>query len=195
MMPLLGVKPGEENMDFQSNREVNILAFNDLIAMKKSSKKPQEGDVFVLQPVIGKFYFGKVIQTDLKSLDSFINGMTLIYIYNYCSIEKEIPLELEKEELLIAPIIVNNQPWLKGYFETIGNKQVLENEKTIDFAFWNTLKKEYVDINGYVIKSKPQYSSIYGLGSYGVVGKEVRKAILVKEQLVKGKYKSRLSND
>ena len=43
--------------------------------MKKSSKKPQEGDVFVLQPVIGKFYFGKVIQTDLKSLDSFINGM------------------------------------------------------------------------------------------------------------------------
>ena len=127
--------------------------------MKKSSKKPQEGDVFVLQPVIGKFYFGKVIQTDLKSLDSFINGMTLIYIYNYCSIEKEIPLELE----------------------TIGNKQVLENEKTIDFAFWDTLKKEYVDINGHVIKSKPQYSSIYGLGSYGVVGKEVRKAILVKE--------------
>ena len=143
------------------------MAFNDLIAMKKSSKKPQEGDVFVLQPVIGKFYFGKVIQTDLKSLDSFINGMTLIYIYNYCSIEKEIPLELEKEELLIAPIIVN--------------KQVLENEKTIDFAFWDTLKKEYVDINGHVIKSKPQYSSIYGLGSYGVVGKEVRKAILVKE--------------
>ena len=157
------------------------MAFNDLIAMKKSSKKPQEGDVFVLQPVIGKFYFGKVIQTDLKSLDSFINGMTLIYIYNYCSIEKEIPLELEKEELLIAPIIVNNQPWLKGDFETIGNKQVLENEKTIDFAFWDTLKKEYVDINGHVIKSKPQYSSIYGLGSYGVVGKEVRKAILVKE--------------
>ena len=160
---------------------MRTLAFNDLIAMKKSSKKPQEGDVFVLQPLIGKFYFGKVIQTDLKSIDSFINGMTLIYIYNYCSIEKEIPLELEKEEFLIAPIIVNNQPWLKGYFETIGNKQVLENEKTVDFAFWDTLKKEYVDINGQVIKNKPQYWSIYGLGSYGVVGKEVRKAITEKE--------------
>ena len=48
---------------------------------------------------------------------------------------------ISKEELLIAPIIVNNQPWLKGYFETIGNKKVLENEKTIDFAFWDTLKK------------------------------------------------------
>ena len=34
--------------------------------------------------------------------------------------------------------------------------QVLENEKTIDFAFWDTLKKEYVDINVHVIKSKPQ---------------------------------------
>ena len=134
-------------------QEVGILAFNDLIAMKKSSKKPQEGDVFVLQPVIGKFYFGKVVQTNLKSIDSFINGMTLIYIYKCCSIEKQIPLGLETEELLIAPIIVNNQPWLKGYFETIGNKPVLENEKTVDFAFWDTLKKEYVDINGQVIKN------------------------------------------
>lgn len=160
---------------------MRTLAFNDLIAMKKSSKKPKEGDVFAIQPAKGKFYFGKVIQTNLKSIDSFINGMTLIYIYNYCSIEKEIPLELEKEEFLIAPTIVNNQPWLKGYFETIGNKQVSENEKTVDFAFWDTLKEEYVDINGQVLKNEPQYWSIYGLGSYGVVGKEVKKAIARKE--------------
>lgn len=153
------------------------MSFNDLIPMKKSSKKPKEGDVFVLQPIKDTFYFGKVIQTNLKSVDVFINGMTLIYIYKYCSISKEIPLELENEDFLIAPIIVNNQPWQKGYFQTIGNVEVSENEKTADFAFWDVLKEEYVDINGHAIKNKPQYWSIYGLGSYGAVGKEVQKAI------------------
>jgi len=160
---------------------VRTLAFNDLISMKKSSKNPQEGDVFVLQPTKGMFYFGKVIQTNLKSTDSFINGMTLIYIYKYCSINKELPLELEKEEFLIAPTIVNNQPWLKGYFETIGNVQVSENERTVEFAFWDVLKEEYVDISGQTITQKPQYWSVYGLGSYGVIGKEIQKAISGKE--------------
>lgn len=160
---------------------MRILAFNDLIAMKKSSKKPQEGDVFALQPIKGKFYFGKVIQTNLKSRDSFINGMTLIYIYDYSSLAKETPLDLEREELLISPMIVNNQLWLKGYFETIGNVQISEKEKNLDFAFWDTLKEEYVDINGHVLKDEPQYWSVYGLGSYGIVGKEVKKAIEIQE--------------
>lgn len=145
--------------------------------MKKSSKSPKEGDVFVLQPTRDIFYFGKVIQTNLKSVDSFINGMTLIYIYKYCSDNKVIPHDLEHKGFLIAPIIVNNQPWKKGYFETIGNVEVSEIEKNLDLAFWNVLKEEYVDINGKKIKCIPQYCSIYGLGSYGIVGKEVQNAI------------------
>ncbi|MCM1124246.1 MAG: hypothetical protein NC416_16815 [Eubacterium sp.] len=68
-------------MDIYNKKEVEILSFNYLISMKKSAKKPQEGDVFVLQPINDVFYYGKVIQTNLKSVDSFINGMTLIYIY------------------------------------------------------------------------------------------------------------------
>ena len=56
------------------------MAFKELITMKKSLKHPEEGDVFVLQPQKNLFYFGKVIRANLKSTDSFINGMTLIYM-------------------------------------------------------------------------------------------------------------------
>lgn len=155
------------------------MSFDYLISMKKSTKQPQEGDVFVLQPIRDMFYYGKVIQTNLRSVDSFINGMTLIYIYKYYSSNKEIPNDLEKEELLIAPVIVNHQPWRKGYFETVGNIGVSEREKNIDFSFWDILKEKYVDINGQaiVLDSKPKYRSIYGLGSYGVVGKDVQRAL------------------
>lgn len=76
-------------------------------------------------------------------------------------------------------VIVNHQPWIQGYFETIGNVGVSEKDRNIDFAFWNILKKEYVDINGQVIKlnNEPRYRSIFGLGSYGIVGKDVQKAL------------------
>lgn len=154
-----------------------ILAFNDLISMKKSSKSPKEGDVFVLQPIKDIFYFGKVIQTNLESVDSFINGMTLIYIYQYWSNNRVIPYDLDQKGFLIAPMIVNTQPWKKGYFETIGNVEVSEIERNVDLAFWNVLKEEYVDINGKKIECIPEYCSIYGLGSYGIVGKEVQNAI------------------
>lgn len=157
------------------------MAFRELIAMKKSLKKPQEGDVFVLQPQKKIFYCGKVIQTNLESTDSFIKGMTLIYIYDrFCS-EKVVPYDLDEEELLIAPIVVNNQPWIKGYFETVDNVPVSEREKNLEFGFWDVLTKKYLDIRGMKIGKKPKYCSIYGLGSYGVVGKEVQKAIKLKK--------------
>lgn len=106
------------------------MAFKELIAMRRSMKKPQEGDIFVLQPQKMVFYFGKVIQTDLKSTDTFIKGMSLIYIYEYSCNDKVISNNLDEENLLIAPMIVNNQPWSKGYFETIGNAPISERKKS-----------------------------------------------------------------
>lgn len=157
------------------------MAFGELIAMKKTLKNPQEGDVFALQPQKNIFYFGKVIQTNLKSTDSFIKGMTLIYIYDYFCSEKVVPYDLDDEELLIAPMVVNNQPWIRGYFETVNNVPVSEREKNLEFGFWDVLTKEYLDIHGMKIRKKPKYCSIYGLGSYGIVGKEVQKAINLKK--------------
>ncbi|XEC95216.1 hypothetical protein AB6A23_01140 [Paenibacillus tarimensis] len=48
--------------------------FNKLIPMKKSRKKPQEGDIFVLQPVENTFYFGKVIESDIVSKNKNFEG-------------------------------------------------------------------------------------------------------------------------
>ena len=148
-----------------------------LIAMQKSLKKPCVGDVFVLQPVYGIFYFGKVIQSDLYSDDSFIRGMFLVYIYDYSSTKKEIVTDFENSKFLIAPMIINKQPWLKGYFETIGNTPVTDQEKNVDYGFWDVMKKHYVDIKGNVLDNPPKYNSIYGLGSYGILTKEVFKAL------------------
>ena len=153
-----------------------------LIPMNKSRKKPCIGDVFVLQPVSGTFYFGKVIQADLQSDNSFIRGMFLVYIYDYKSTEKEIVTDFENSDFLIAPMIINKQPWLKGYFETIGNVPVSLQEQNVDYGFWDVMKKHYVDIKGKVLDTPPKFHSIYGLGSYGIVTKEVFKALETNNQ-------------
>lgn len=100
-----------------------------------------------------------------------------IFIYDYYSLKKEIVYDLETNNLLIAPQIVNKQPWLKGYFETIGNVGVTTRENNIDMGFWDILRERYVDINGTPLDVPPKVSSIYGLGSYGIVSKEIYKAL------------------
>lgn len=52
-----------------------------------------------------------------------------------------------------------------------------QNEKNAELAFRNVLKDKYVDISGKEIENKPLICGIYGLASYGAIGKEVQKAI------------------
>lgn len=148
--------------------------YTDLIAMKKTRKKPRDGDVFALQPAPGMYYFGKVIQARTESIYSMLDGWTLIYIYKYRSASKDMPPGLEDEELLFAPVVVNHQPWLKGYFETVGNVAVSEKEKNLDYVFWDVAREIYVDINGQPVDRKPKYAATFGLGSYGYIGRAVQ---------------------
>jgi len=50
-------------------------------------------------------------------------------------------------------------------------------EDNVEYGFWDVIKKHYVDIKGNVLDSPPKYHSIYGLGSYGIITKEVFKAL------------------
>ena len=67
--------------------------FNELISMKRSRKKPQAGDVFVIQPLSGRYLYGRVIRTNLPSNDPLIKGWNLIYIYKNMVSEPVIPVE------------------------------------------------------------------------------------------------------
>jgi len=149
----------------------------DLIPMKKSRKAPREGDVFVVQPFAGIFYYGKVIQTNISSQDSCVNGMLLIYVYDRLSRSKDIPDDLDCGKLLIAPTIVNRLGWSRGYFETICNFPVTDRERNVSFGFWSFQKKRFVNVEGAPLKSAPEYYTDYGLGNYAVVGEKIHAAL------------------
>ena len=152
------------------------MKFELLNELKKSYKKPKEGDIFVLNPKKDLYCFGKVIMTNVESRDSFVNGMNLIFIYDYFSKTETIPQSIDCYEVLLVDVI-NNQLWVKGYAKNIAYSEVTEKEINEDYAFWDMIKNEYVDIKGNPINKIPKIKGTYGLGSYGVIGKEIHKVL------------------
>jgi hypothetical protein len=148
----------------------------ELQIIKKSSKKPKMGDIFRLTVREDLHCFGRVILTDIQSRDSFVNGMNMIFIYDYFSDKMCAPDNLEKKELLLVEI-VNNQLWKKGYAFNVGFSSVTNDDLNMDYAFWDMLKKEWVDVEGKTVDREPKYSGIYGLGSYGIVAKDISRII------------------
>jgi hypothetical protein len=155
----------------------------ELIKMKPSRKKPKEGDVFVIQPKEGLYLYGKVIRTKIPSKNIMINGWNLIYVYRKISKNIVMPDYLVANDLLIPPQIVNNQGWLKGYFQTIGSLPVTEKDKSINYGFLDFKTKEYVNEEGKPLGYKPEMWTDYGIGSYGSVASDIKTSLESKLKL------------
>jgi hypothetical protein len=145
------------------------MSFDLLIQMEPSRKHRKEGEVFVIQPSKGLFFFGKVIRTKIQLSDPIMNGGHLIYIFNYSSESLVMPEYLNPNNLLIPPQIINNQGWSKGYFKTLGIQKVTDEERQIDYGFFDIVSKGYVNEEGVPMNRKPKVYGDFGLGSYGTV--------------------------
>lgn len=149
---------------------------NQLIVLKKSNKKPVEGDTFVLSIRDNLYCFGKVIRTNVESQDSFVNGMYLIYIFDYFSSSDVYTKSIEDNNILLVEVI-NTQLWRKGFAKNIAFSEVTDKQKNEDFGFWDIIRETYVDVSGSKLGYIPKYKSVYGLGSYGIIGKELNKIV------------------
>lgn len=151
--------------------------FTELIPIGKSRKPPKEGDIFLVQPFPQVYYYGKVIRTHIKSADSCVRGMNLIFLYDKRAEDRSVPDELGDRDFLIPPAIINRLPWSRGYFETVGNAPVTEQERNRSYGFWSFQKKRFVNVWGVPLAYKPQCWSDYGLASYALVGEKIQAAL------------------
>jgi len=157
----------------------------DLKRLQPTRKKPNEGDVFIIQPKEDVFFFGVVVKAKMALKDPIMNGGHLIFIFNYPSRKKEIPENLFSYDLLIAPQIVNNQGWLKGYFETLGTISISKKDIEKNYGFWDIVTKQYVDELGKPLPSIPKMFADYGLGSYGSVSGVIKEILDKSPDLLK----------
>lgn len=153
-----------------------------LIPMKKTRKKPKTGDVFIVQPIEGVYYYGKVIEESHDCSFQIGSGWPLIYLYEEHSNELIMPETLSN--ILVAPLITNYRPWSMGYLYTIGNIPVTKKEMELDCGFEDCLLTDfnysncfYRNVKGEKINHKPKYTTIFGLSSFSGINYELCKAL------------------
>jgi hypothetical protein len=143
--------------------------------LKRSKQKPQPGDIFVLKMKEREDYvFGRVISVTAK-IRSMV-GCILIYIYNSFSKSKdEIPV-LDKENLLIPPRLINQLPWIKGYFEIVDSKPLMDKDVLKQHCFAEFTERFYDEQNNQ-LKERIEPCGEYGLDSYRTIDDDISRVL------------------
>ncbi len=139
----------------------------------KRSRKPQcEGDVFLFSPCDSIYFYGKVIRANIAHISdsSWYNGANVIFIFR-CKTEKMNldNYEADYNNLLLEPLIVPKMYWTSGKFFTIANIPLPDEEKNLDFGFFNSYNGKFYHENGTEMLHTPKIFGDYSIATlYGV---------------------------
>jgi len=154
----------------------------NLRVLQPSRKRIREGDIFSLSPADGMFLHGAVVSIGANWSDS-APPCNMIYIYSVVSPNDAPPKieELTPDSLLIPPELINNLPWRRGYFKSVGHCDVSCLNTLPVHAFYSNTERRLYDESG-----RPLHADsippgipigIRGLGSFATVDSEVSRAL------------------
>lgn len=163
----------------------------NLAVLKRTRKGIETGDVFVLSLDGIQYFYGKVLEANIKHLNSeeWFNGCHLIFIFKEKSKQKNLEgFRGNYDNLLIGPRIVTSQYWSRGWFEKVGNVPLTEEDISLDYGFWDgdligqggTFKKA----NGEEIDHQPKYFSSYGITCLSAIYDDMRTECIINPSLL-----------
>lgn len=183
-----------DNLDKATQRELDIFftekaSEHQLKVIEKSNLKPAVGDIFVISPREGVYFYGKVIVANIvrKVPDSFVEGKSVVFIFKSNTQEKNIDKYIpDYDNLLIPPAIVSDDYWKKGYFYTISNIPLTEEEKSIDFGFYKIHFKTnfFCKENGEILEKEPKLLGIHGLTTITGIATDVERELIIDPTLL-----------
>jgi len=121
---------------------------------KPRRRLPKVGDIFRFETSDGVFRFGRVIKDD--AVVGPFRDAWLIYIYDVTSADGLTIPHLDKDMLLVPPMIVNQSLWSKGFFEVVKNEPLASSDVRMTHCFHNDLTNKWFDeySNEISVKSK-----------------------------------------
>lgn len=163
-----------------------------LRVIKKARPKINVGDIFVVCPREGIYFYGRVLKTNIKTIDgdTFVDGKQTVYIHkcksNQISIDNYKP---NYDDLLIRPSIVDISYWSKGFFYTVGNLPLTDVEKTLDYGFYKfgipgIRDGWFCTEEGNKLNHQPRIKGIYGIATINGISAEFEKEIIIEPLLL-----------
>jgi hypothetical protein len=147
----------------------------NLVVLKRS-RRPQVGDIFAMLPPDGLYLHGRVISIDADAGPS-MPGNNLIYVYQVRSKEKRPVPELPPEELLVPPMMTNNLPWTRGYFQFLENRPLIAADRLPQHCFKDSIRERYYDEHCNALQRPVEPVGEWGLHSYQTIDDAISKAL------------------
>ncbi|GAA4474200.1 Imm26 family immunity protein [Phytohabitans houttuyneae] len=143
------------------------MARDDEIALDrltKRQKRPETGDVFRIRLANADYYFGLVLDGDMK-VGPLAPGSIAVVVFSGGSASGE-PGELDElpdRPLLMPPAIVNQRPWTLGYAEKIGTT---DRRPGISLKFVDRGRGKVFDMYGKEVVAVPDdLTGVWGVGN------------------------------
>jgi len=159
-----------------------------LKVIKKTKCKPKEGDIFLVSPREGIYFYGRVFKAEIKHIanDTFINGKNAVFIFKCKTRTLDLSNYLPNyEELIIDPVIVDDIYWRKGFFYTIANIPIDDYEKELDYGFYSIGKGKYFKEDGHELMHQPQILGTYGIATIIGIARNIEKELIINPNLLK----------
>jgi hypothetical protein len=150
----------------------------NLRILKPSRVRPNPGDVFVVG--IGDDYlYGRVISTTAFAGWS-MPGARLVYIFSTRTSTPTFPDRkvMRATHLLVAPMMTNNLPWSRGYFQTLGNS-ALEPGDVLPVHCFRASTGRYYDERANELSAVVEPCGDWGLHSLATIDDEISDALRI----------------
>lgn len=185
-------KKWEERKKLLTDDQIRIITApigrkENLLVLKRSRREVKDGDIFVLSPIEGTYFYGKVLMANIKN--PMYNGYHVIFIFRNKSDSKDINNYIaDYDNILCGPVIVEGGYWRLGYFETIGNIPLTEEEKNLDYGFlkmdhqnrWGVFK----NANDEILDHFPKFYDLYGVATHIAIYWEIKREAIIDPNLL-----------
>ena len=172
----------------------------NLKVLKRTRGKKKDGDIFICTLNGSVYYYGKILQAKIENNpDRWYNECLLICVFREKTREKNLKnFKGDYNDLLVGPCAVTSQYWSMGFFETIGNAPLTEEERDLDYGFWTgeglwtigargekvclVPPNTFTKADGSLIDRYPKYIG-YGITTLSGIFSEIRTETLIDPSL------------
>ena len=172
----------------------NVEAYQLKTIKRKRKIYPQKGDIFILNPKENLYFYGVVVNSEVKMrgfgenlyVVMIFRKPTKIWLEENSNIEKnkkifEKFLYVDFDNLLITPQIISRAYWTLGYFYNIGIS--IDIPIDLDYGFYSVSKYKFLNEYEEEMEHEPKLLGTFGCGTTIGVGHKIAKELIIDDSL------------
>lgn len=157
------------------------LAKTNLRPQGGSRRKPEAGDIFLMQLPDARYLAGRVVISEPPR--QFAPGPNCILVYIYSTLHEQPlldPLAMKPDLLLIPPEWINRKPWSLGLFRTIEHQPLRPSDLLDVHCFRDPIPRFGVNFRnerGEALARRHEPCGEWGLANYQLIDDNISKAL------------------